>query len=64
MWPRHMRWWRRWQLVIPIVWASGYEPGEGAALGAAPELEIVLGGLSETLWRKLSGISIQLLVKF
>ena len=34
--------WRRWQLVIPIVWASGYEPGEGAALGAAPELEIVL----------------------
>jgi hypothetical protein len=20
-----MRWWRRWQLAIPIVWASGYE---------------------------------------
>ena len=25
VWPRHMRWCRRWQLAIPIVWASGYE---------------------------------------
>ena len=25
VWLRHMRWWRRWQLAIPIVWASGYE---------------------------------------
>jgi hypothetical protein len=25
VWLRHMRWWRRWQLAIPIVWASGYK---------------------------------------
>jgi hypothetical protein len=25
VWLRHMRWWRRWQLAITIVWASGYE---------------------------------------
>src|SRR5580704_94362 len=25
LWLRHMRWWRRRQLAIPIVWASGYE---------------------------------------
>ena len=25
VWLRHMRWWRRWQLAIPLIWASGYE---------------------------------------
>jgi len=25
VWLRHMSWWRRWQLAIPIVWGSGYE---------------------------------------
>jgi hypothetical protein len=25
LWLRHMRWRRRRQLAIPIVWASGYE---------------------------------------